>query len=73
MDNSIEQMRQHLAFASYAEGTRESYLGTVKQLAAHSGNGECCLGHAAIVFLQAPPRAPSMTEPPRRTARGLFG
>jgi site-specific recombinase XerD len=37
MDKSIEQMGQDLAFAAYAKSTQESYLRTVKQLAAHYG------------------------------------
>ena len=37
MDESIEQMRQDLAFASYRESTRQGYLKTVKDIAAHFG------------------------------------
>jgi integrase/recombinase XerD len=37
MDTSIEQMRQDLAFAAYAETTQQSYLSTVKTFAAYYG------------------------------------
>lgn len=35
MDNSIMQMQRDLARAEYADSTRRTYLGTVKELAAH--------------------------------------
>jgi integrase/recombinase XerD len=37
MDKSIEQMAQDLAFAEYAQSTRNSYLRTVKEVGAHFG------------------------------------
>lgn len=37
MDKSIDQMRQDLALAEYAQRTRERYLGTVRRLSARFG------------------------------------
>ena len=48
MDKSIEQMCQDLAFAAYAESTQQSYLRTVKQMAAHYGKPVAGLGRAEL-------------------------
>jgi site-specific recombinase XerD len=44
MDESIQQMKQDLAFAVYAESTQKSYLKTAEQLAAHFGRPVATLG-----------------------------
>jgi integrase/recombinase XerD len=44
MDESIQQMKQDLAFAKYAESTRKSYLKTAQQLATHFGQPVAKLG-----------------------------
>jgi integrase/recombinase XerD len=48
MDESISQMKQDLAFAAYANSTRQQYLKTVKALGAHYGRPVAELGRSEL-------------------------